>query len=506
MSKSVKHDAEDERWEQSSRSVPSTWAQVDFRAAFDPVSVNDKKVPAKAYLSEGKLPVVDQGQTFIGGYTNELSLTIDPGDGLIVFGDHTRAFKRIDFAFAAGADGIKVLRPTLSDSRYAYYACLSLKFPNKGYSRHYSFLSRCKFPIAPEREQSRIVSKIEELFSRIEEGEHALQQVQKLTERYRQSVLKAAVTGELTREWREKHKGKLESGEALRQRILKARREAWEKAELDKMKAKNQKPANDNWKKKYRDPFPPDTTDLPELPEGWVWVSMDAITNDFITGPFGSSLHKADYVIGGIPLVNPINLRGGLISPDSAVTVNADTAKKLSRYLLQVGDIVLARRGEMGRCAPVTEAEAGWMCGTGSAILRCTEAVLPTYGALAISSGYSRAFLEANCAGTTMHNLNQDAMSRLPIPVPDIEHQQAVLERLRQQLTSAEAFFADCEAELTRSRALRQAILREAFVGHLVPQDSADEPASTLLERIAAERDALTITKPKRGFKKRTSA
>ena len=76
--------------------------------------------------------------------------------------------------------------------------------------------------------------------------------MQKLVERYRQSVLKAAVTGELTRDWREKNKGKLESGEALLARILKARREAWEKAELDKMKAKGITPANDKWKQKYR--------------------------------------------------------------------------------------------------------------------------------------------------------------------------------------------------------------------------------------------------------------
>ena len=86
-------------------------------------------------------------------------------------------------------------------------------------------------PVPPESVQRRIVSKIDELFSQIAEGERALERVQKLVERYRQSVLKAAVTGELTRDWREKHKGPLESGEALLQRILKARREAWEKAE-----------------------------------------------------------------------------------------------------------------------------------------------------------------------------------------------------------------------------------------------------------------------------------
>jgi type I restriction enzyme S subunit len=156
------------------------------------------------------------------------------------------------------------------------------------------FIRDAHLPLAPSNEQRRIVSKIEQLFSRIGDGEHALEQVQKLVERYRQSVLKAAVTGELTREWRQKQKVELESGDALLQRILKARREAWEKAELDKMKAKGQKPANDKWKHNYQEPSPTDTTDLPELPEGWVWTSLGQIKLFSLYGPRFSSEAYAD--------------------------------------------------------------------------------------------------------------------------------------------------------------------------------------------------------------------
>jgi type I restriction enzyme S subunit len=113
---------------------------------------------------------------------------------------------------------------------------------------------RLPLPVAPENEQARIVFKIDELFSSIEEGERALERVRKLVERYRVSVLKAAVTGKLTREWREKHAGKLESGEALLTRILEARRKAWEKSELDKMMAQGRRPADDSWKRKYKEP------------------------------------------------------------------------------------------------------------------------------------------------------------------------------------------------------------------------------------------------------------
>jgi type I restriction enzyme, S subunit len=125
-------------------------------------------------------------------------------------------------------------------------------------------------PVPPENEQRRIVEKVDELFSQIEAGEEALARAQKLLERYRQSILNAAVTGELTREWREQHEGELESGEDLLKRILKARREAWEQAELAKMHARGKPPSDDRWKQKYKEPEPPGTTDLAHLPEGWV--------------------------------------------------------------------------------------------------------------------------------------------------------------------------------------------------------------------------------------------
>src|SRR6185437_15075277 len=133
------------------------------------------------------------------------------------------------------------------------------------------FVRESPIPVAPAKEQQRIISKIDELFSRIEEGEQALKRVEKLVERYRQSVLKAAVTGELTRDWREARTragGRMESGEALLARILKARRTSWEAAELAKFKAKGKTPANDRWKQKYAEPRRADTPNLPELPEG----------------------------------------------------------------------------------------------------------------------------------------------------------------------------------------------------------------------------------------------
>ncbi len=174
------------------------------------------------------------------------------------------------------------------------------------------FIRESAIPVAPANEQEHIVSKIDELFSRIDEGEQALQRVAKLVERYRQSVLKAAVTGEVTRDWRAARKRAdepMESGAALLARILKARRTAWEQAELAKLKAKGKTPPDDRWKQKYQEPAPPDTTDLPELPEGWVWASLSQLS---WSSSYGTSV-KCAYGATGVPVLRIPNIRSGRI-------------------------------------------------------------------------------------------------------------------------------------------------------------------------------------------------
>ena len=137
-------------------------------------------------------------------------------------------------------------------------------------------------PVPPAPEQTRLASKLDELFSQIKKGEENLKRVHALVKQYRQSVLKAAVTGELTRDWREAHGDGGESGEELLKHILEARRAAWEAAELGKMQSKGKPPKDHQWKQKYKEPEPPDTTDLPDLPEGWVETTVDQL---IISGP-----------------------------------------------------------------------------------------------------------------------------------------------------------------------------------------------------------------------------
>lgn len=339
-----------------------------------------------------------------------------------------------------------------------------------------------QFPVAPALEQVRITSKIDELFSRIEDGARALERVQKLVERYRQSVLKAAVTGELTRAWREQHKGTLESGEALLQRILASRRAAWEKAELDKMKAKGQKPANDQWKQKYQEPTAPDTTNLPELPEGWVWVTLDHVAEclDYAREPISATVRASRP--GEIPYFGANGQVG---------TIDA--------YLFDE-PLVLVVEDETftGRTKPFSYKIEGkaWV-NNHAHVLRPTSQMDVDF----LDSMLMRyPFIPLTTGTTARRKLTQKSLMRAPMAVPPCHEQERIVLLLTAALINTGPAERDAGRAASTAKALRQSILRAAFAGDLVSQDPNDESALILLERIAAERSAATGA-PKRGRK-----
>ena len=151
------------------------------------------------------------------------------------------------------------------------------------------------------------------------------------------------------------------------------------------------------------------------------------VCDAIVTGPFGSSLHQSDYVSNGIPIINPQNILNGRIVPDVDKTVGPETRNRLSEFTVRENDIVIARRGEMGRCAIVTAEMSGWLCGTGSFVIRVNSSALAPFVALAISSPKAVAFLEENAIGVTLKNLNQQVLSDLEIPLPPLEEQRRIV-------------------------------------------------------------------------------
>ena len=183
------------------------WAELDYKDIVKKITINTKKIKQKEYLQNGVVPVIDQGQELIGGYTDDETKIVDCKLPVIVFGDHTKIVKLINFPFAPGADGVKVLELKYSFEPKLlkiFTEVIALKIKDKGYARHYQDIEKSKMPLPSLLEQKTIVSKIEQLFSELDNGIGNLKIAQQKLKIYRQAVLKKALEGELTKEWREK--------------------------------------------------------------------------------------------------------------------------------------------------------------------------------------------------------------------------------------------------------------------------------------------------------------
>jgi type I restriction enzyme, S subunit len=136
-----------------------SWQILAFEEAISDESGGNIKTPQSEFLPAGKLPIVDQGKMLISGYVNDSMRACKAQLPVIIFGDHTRCFKFIDFPFGMGADGIKILRPRLNaDEKYLFHYLRSLQLPNAGYDRHFKYLKRTKIPLPPIAEQKRIAA------------------------------------------------------------------------------------------------------------------------------------------------------------------------------------------------------------------------------------------------------------------------------------------------------------------------------------------------------------
>lgn len=163
-------------------------------------------------------------------------------------------------------------------------------------------------------------------------------------------------------------------------------------------------------------------------------VRLDSVA-ETLTGPFGSALHRADYAAGGVPIVNPMHIVAGQINTSDDFAVGAEKASELTAYRLRVNDVVLGRRGELGRAAAVREEHLPALCGTGSMIVRPRLSNLPAaYLAGFLASPAIKRRLESQAQGATMLNLNQTIVGALPISVPsgeDLEEFEARVSELR---------------------------------------------------------------------------
>lgn len=207
---------------------------------------------------------------------------------------------------------------------------------------------------------------------------------------------------------------------------------------------------------------------FPSLPDDWRMSPIGLVTSLIQTGPFGSQLHSDEYVEDGVPFINPMHIVDGTLRPSREMSVTAEKAMELSRHSLRLGDVIVARRGELGRCAVVTPSAVGYLCGTGSAIIRLNHTVFnPDYFQLVFSSEQTKHALLQFSVGSTMDNLNSDVVAALKVPCPPLPQQHAVVEYLRHETAELDAAVADAREAIALSKERRAALISAAVTGKI---------------------------------------
>lgn len=370
----------------------------------------DKKTKQKDYLKKGRLPIVDQGQSLVGGYTDDADMAVKCELPVIVFGDHTRAVKYITFPFGAGADGIKVLQPKENIlPPFLYYGTqyIVAKMPNRGYARHYQYVEKEDLPIPSLPEQERIVARIEELFSQLDAGVETLKKTKAQLAVYRQAVLKEAFEGRLTASGPEK--------------IVRL-------------------------------------GDYIETPR--YGTSKKCSYDD---GRDRTAVYR----------IPNIEHKNGRISHDD-IKYAQFTESELDGIRLQQGDILIIRSNGsvslVGRAAMVCDADitgtfAGYLMR-----LRISEpeTLLPKFLLLFLQSHQARIYIENKAKSTSgVHNINSTEISDLQMPLYDPDTQYAIIEAIESRLSVCDSIEHTVGLALQQAEAMRQSILKDAFEGKL---------------------------------------
>jgi len=337
------------------------------------------------------------------------------------------------------------------------------------------FVSEAPFPLPPLQEQHRIVAEIDKHLTRLDAAVASLQRARANLKRYRASVLKAACEGHLVPTEAElaRHEGRgYEPASVLLERILEERRARWV--------------AHGKRRGKYRESQPLDTSNLPALPEGWVWATVEQIGS---VGSGHTPKGVAGYITpsGEIPWfrVGDMNLPGNeRFMRNGTAFVSSTDAGLLGLRAFPPGTIVFPKRGG----AIVTNKKR--QLALPSALDLNTMGIVPSpLVAAYVWWWFQTVPLVALHDGSNVPQINHDDIAPLLVPLPPLSEQRRIVAEVERLLAVIQAAAEMLGANLQRAERLRQVVLRRALEGKLVPQDPTDVPASVLLERIRAEEE-----------------
>lgn len=401
--------------------------------------------------------------------------------------------------------------PYLIDAEFIYYYLLTQDFGVFSVATAVPSVRRgdiesIEILLPPVEEQKRIVTKIEELFTELDEGIASLTKAREQLKVYRQAVLKHAFEGKLTAKWRADNAALLETPEQLLARIQQERDTRYQQQVNDWQKAVTDWEIKGEAGKKPSKPsvFKPlpaiskeEVSGLPLLPDDWGYVRLAEAA--FIGS--GMSVSKARKFVEPVEVayLRVANVQRGLLDLSEIKTMPVEK-NSLSSLLLQKWDVLFNEGGDRDKLG------RGWIwenqvepCITQNHVFRASPYVKSLSHSKFIShwgNSFGKGYFEKGGKQTTnLASINKTVLSNFPVPFPSFAEQEQIILLLDDTMSRIDHFEKEIEQELIRSEALRQSILKKAFSGQLVPQDPNDEPASELLARIKAEKASVRTGK-----------
>ena len=202
-----------------------------------------------------------------------------------------------------------------------------------------------------------------------------------------------------------------------------------------------------------------------EIPEHWTVSALRYGLENIQTGPFGSQLHAEDYIEDGIFVINPANIVEGCIVPDNRCSVTELKAQELSRHILNKGDIIFARRGEMGRCAYFGGSFQQYLCGTGCIKIQCNANLMPEFISWFLQTSCVKQYLTLNSVGTTMANLNTTIISGIPVVFPPISEQEKVVEYIKNKICEIDCVLKNKLSIVEKLTEYKKSLIYEVVTG-----------------------------------------
>ncbi|HEG0356466.1 TPA: restriction endonuclease subunit S [Campylobacter coli] len=388
--------------------LPQGWEKFNFDNIFYSPSSKNYQLNTKDYLEKGCIPIIDQSKKFIIGYSNDYEKVFkinNCNNSCIIFGDHTRVLKFIDFDFIVGADGVKILLNKdieRFNTKFLFFQLLYKDIPLLGYRRHFSVLKQSTFSIPPLKEQERIVGILDESFAKIDESIKILEQDLLNLDELMQSALQKAFN-----------------------------------------------PLKDNVKENYK------------LPQSWEWKSLGEI-GEIITGTTPSK-NNPNFYGNEYPLFKPSDLNGDIIikyASDNLSKLGFDNARNLPKNTILIVCIG-ASIGKVGLSG------ANGSCNQQINAIIPNSKFLPKFLFFLCSSNYFQEILKNNASQATLPIINKTEFSKLQIPLPPIKEQEQITSHLDELSSHVKNLKQNYQAQIKDLQELKNSLLDKAFKGKL---------------------------------------